>query len=43
MWLDGAPSADEMCEWLKDESFHEKVKNIAYNRPVNSCLSEYHW
>ena len=30
VWLDGAPSADEMCEWLKDKSFHEKVKRYIH-------------
>ena len=68
LWLDGAPSADDMCEWFKDEGFHVKVKSyihanlhaylpgledcetvkvipkmkdIAYNHPLDPALSEY--
>ena len=27
LWLDGVLSADDMCEWLKDEGFYVKVKD----------------
>ena len=30
LWLDGVPSDDEMCKWLKHESFHAKVKKYIH-------------